>query len=98
MKKFMHKYLLSIIFYGLIAVVIATIFCRLNSDHTAYVEWLENREVIEVYVGLGDCLDQFCSQYKPSWMDIREYREYILDLNDMSNSMLYAGQTLKLYK
>ena len=61
-------------------------------------EWKSTREVITVYVESGDTLDELGYRYKPSWMDIREYREEIKELNDMQDSYLYMGQELKLYK
>lgn len=61
-------------------------------------EWESTREVITIYVEGGDTLDELGYQYKPSWMDIREYREEIKELNGMQSSDLYMGQKLKLYK
>lgn len=59
--------------------------------------WANTREVITIVVERGDTLDEFGYKYKPDWMDVREYREYIKELNDMDTSSLYVGQELKLY-
>ena len=61
-------------------------------------EWEENREVITIHVFSGDTLDGIGYDYKPEWMDVREYREIIRELNDLDSCMLYAGQELKIYK
>ena len=86
-------------FFLTLCVVVSIIFVgfKFANDNSLEAEWLENREVITICVHYGDTLDEICYQYKPSWMDVREFRYYILDLNGMSNSMLYAGQTLKIY-
>lgn len=60
-------------------------------------EWEATRVVIAVKVQYGDTLDGFGYEYKPSWMDVREYREQVKELNGTRSSMLYAGQTIKLY-
>ena len=60
-------------------------------------QWEENREIIIVEVKYGQGIDDFGYVYKPDWMDIREYREYVKELNGMKNCTLYAGQELKLY-
>ncbi len=43
-------------------------------------------------------IDYFGSRYAPDWMDLREYRTQIMELNNMDSAMLYAGQTLYIYK
>ena len=69
----------------------------LNERAELEANWESTREVITVRVCSGDTLDGFGYEYKPSWMDVREYREQIKDLNDMSTSTLYANTTIKLY-
>jgi hypothetical protein len=61
-------------------------------------EWLKNREIIAVTVPSGAGIDYFGSRYAPDWMDLREYRTQIMELNNMDSAMLYAGQTLYIYK
>ena len=86
-------------FFLTLCVVVSIIFVgfKFATDNSLENEWLENRDVITIRVAYGDTLDEICYEYKPSWMDVREFRYYILELNGMSNSMLYAGQTLKVY-
>lgn len=87
MKKF--------IAFALVAILFMVAFCIYN--HCRYVEWLENREVIEVRVQSGDTLNGIAYEYKPSWMNVSEYSYLILDLNDMDSADLYAGDTIKIY-
>ena len=68
-----------------------------HNNTTRVNEWLSNCAVITVYIESGDTLDYYGYQYKPSWMDVRDYREYIEDLNNMDCADIYAGQTLKFY-
>ena len=81
-------------------VLLATIVVgfKVNHDRQQRAEWESNRKVITVYVRNGDTLDEFGYEYKPEWMDVREYREEIKELNGMQTSTVYAGQELKIYK
>lgn len=67
------------------------------SDNNRHSEWENTRGITTVTVGNGDTLDDFGYQYKPTWMDVRQYRDEVMALNDMTSAMLYAGQSLKLY-
>lgn len=69
----------------------------ISTNHRLRTEWEDTREVITVRVHYGDSLDKFGYQYKPTWMDIREYRKLVIDLNDMTSAMVYANTDLKLY-
>ena len=75
----------------------AVAICIISVWVHRYTEWNDDRHIAEVVVSHGDTLDGFGYQYKPEWMDVREYREYILDLNNLTSSDLHIGQTLKLY-
>ena len=79
-----------------LAILIVAI-CQISFVNDRYAEWYDSRYITEVVVYSGDTLDGFGYQYKPKWMDVREYREYILELNGLTSSALYIGQTLKLY-
>jgi hypothetical protein len=59
--------------------------------------WESTREVITVQVQPGEGIDHYWAEYAPSWMDREIYREEIKELNNMSNSSLRSGQTLKIY-
>ena len=78
-------------------IVCLAIGCKLLEDQTQQTEWLENREVIAVTVPSGAGIDYFGSKYAPDWMDLREYRTQVMELNGMNSAMLYAGQTLYIY-
>lgn len=81
----------------LVALVVAAFICQICFINHRYAEWKADRHIIEVTVSAYDTLDDFGYQYKPEWMDIREYRDYIAELNNLTSSDLYIGQTLKLY-
>ena len=88
----MHK-LLSITF-AVAAILVVALFVH---QRIQYDTWYNNREVIEYRVKWGDTLNDIGYEYKPSWMDVREYCYYIADLNSMDDSNIYEGQTIKLY-
>lgn len=95
LRRFMHKYLISIIFYGLIAAVVISLFCCLTTDKKEYNNWLESRKITEIYIENGDTLWNIAQQYKPNFMDIREYVYEIKQLNDID--MIYAGDIIQIY-
>lgn len=70
---------------------------ELLENQSQQSEWIENREVIAVTVPSGAGIDYFGSYYAPDWMDLREYRDQIMELNGMDDVTLYAGQTLYVY-
>ena len=83
-------------------IILALIIClavtvKLHENSTQQTEWLENRQVVTVTVPAGVGIDYYGSQYAPEWMDLREYRTQIMQLNGMDSAMLYAGQTLQIY-
>jgi hypothetical protein len=77
-----------------VTVSVATMSAHQNAQR--HKEWESTREVITVTVPAGAGLDYFGAKYKPDWMDMREYRQAIKSLNDMTSSMLIKGQTLKI--
>lgn len=80
-----------------VAVLVILVGIKVNADERRLTEWKENCTIITVIVEKGNTLDGFGYKYKPEWMDVREYRYHILELNDMPSAMLYEGQTLQLY-
>lgn len=86
---------------GLIIILALFIFvaigAKITNDNKCMQEWKNNRTVITVTVTCGDTLDKLGYKYKPSWMDVREYREQVKELNNMKTSGLRAGQCLDLY-
>lgn len=80
-----------------IAAVIILIVAISIFQHCRHDTWLKNREVITHQVTYGDTLYDLAQEYKPSWMDIREWCYEVCRLNDMECSDLYAGQTIKIY-
>ena len=70
---------------------------KIHNDNTRLDEWKNTSVVQTISVQPGDTLDEIGYEYKPSWMDVREYRWYIQKLNELDTSMLYIGQELKIY-
>lgn len=76
-----------------------TVGAKVNADNKRQAEWENTRSTITVTVpcGSGIGLDFYGYQYKPEWMDVREYRYEIMQLNGMTSASLQSGQKLKLY-
>ena len=89
MKRF-----LIIISFMLVLLVIGI---KTSTTLSQKSEWENSRQVITVVVYHGDTLYDLALEYKPSWMDTREYVYQVEQLNDMTNGNIYAGQTIKLY-
>lgn len=83
----------------IVSIVIFITLCgfKIHNDNTRLDEWKNTAVVQTISVQHGDTLDEIGYEYKPSWMDIREYRWYIQQLNDLDSSMLHIGQDLKVY-
>lgn len=45
----------------------------------------------------GDTLWEIAMKYKQTQEDPREYIDRLMAMNDMSNAMIYAGQTITVY-
>lgn len=97
MKRFLHKYLLSILAYGIITIAALIVCGIIYHDVTRQNDWEAHRTIIETPIGWGDTLNEIACKYKPSFMSINEYTYHLRELNDMTDSMLYAGQSLKVY-
>lgn len=59
--------------------------------------WEQNREVTTILVAPNDTLYDIAEEYKPSWMDTREYVYEIKVLNGMTTSDIYVGDTIDIY-
>lgn len=92
-----NKFPIRIAMLVLGALIVIPFICQITFINHRYAEWKDSRHITEVTVNPGDTLDEFGYQYKPKWMDIREYREYIIDLNNLTSCELHIGQTLKFY-
>lgn len=67
------------------------------STQKRHADWKANRQIITITVRSGDSIDEYWVKYAPEWMDRRDYRYEIKQLNNMDSCMIYAGQTLRLY-
>ena len=81
----------------LLGIILVSIVYMFHKDTTRTNEWLSNADIVTIQIEYGDTLDGIGYQHKPSWMDVREYRYYVLELNNMGSSDIVAGQTLKIY-
>lgn len=70
---------------------------KLVGDHKQQNEWEQSRGTTTVYVSQGETLWCIAEEYKPSWMDTREYIQEVKTLNGMSSSTVYAGDRLTVY-
>ena len=95
LKRFLHRYLLSIIFYGTITLSVILILGCIPNDNTLRSDWEANRQITEIYIKKGDTLWAIAKKHKPSFMDIREYIYEVCKLNNIDN--LYAGDVIQIY-
>ena len=77
--------------------IVALVCVKASCSNDDYSEWLNTRAVKTVMVHSGDTLDGFGYQYKPDWMDVRQYRRAVMTLNNMDSATIYSGQSLKVY-
>ena len=79
--------------------VITLIACvsAIRSNASARDTWCETRVVTTITVKPNKTLWSIAEEYKPSWMDTREYIHEIKTLNDMDTSFIDVGQTLQVY-
>lgn len=82
----------------LLLLTIGSFTINIVKDIRNWKEWNENKVVFMVVVQQDDTLYDYGYQYKPDWMDIRDYCEEVRELNNMSSSTICAYQNLKLYK
>lgn len=89
--------LITITFSILAIIAIIAAGISLHEDKEIRTEWEENREVSVILISSGDDLWSIAEEYKPSWMDSREYIYEVKKLNNMSQSCIYAGEQLLIY-
>lgn len=78
-----------------ILVIIALIFLLSRSSTT---KANKETEIIYYNVSSGQTLWSISKEYCSNSKDIRNYIQDIKELNNMSDSQIYAGQTIKLIK
>lgn len=90
--------LIKIIAVALCAIaLISFLGMQIYEDVEQKNQWEATRVTHIVCVDRGETLDEIGYRFKPEWMDVREYRHYIMELNGMESSNLYEGQDLKVY-
>ena len=96
--KYIKSILLTVTMCALALMVIIMCGFKIHNDNTRLEEWKNTSVIKTISVQPNDTLDEIGYEYKPAWMDIREYRWYIQKLNDLKNgSMIYIGQKLDIY-
>lgn len=81
----------------LVLLIVAVVGVKAYSDNNRQTDWQNTRVVKTITVHNGDTLDGISYEYKPSWMDVREYRHMVMELNDMDSATIYQGQSLDVY-
>lgn len=90
MKIVNWKRFITFIAVVLFLIVVIVYVIKTNIKNTEY-------EVIDAYtVKYGDTLWTICEKYRPADMDIREYIYLTAKTNDISNSLIYPGQTIQI--
>ena len=74
------------------------VFLLLTLFSTSIAKSNEEAEIISYTVCKGDTLWNIAQEYKAENKDIRQYIYEIEKLNNMTNSNIYEGQTLKIIK
>ena len=81
-------------------IVVSSIFAigfKTNENRQRENDWINNRRVETIAVGYGDTLYDISCEYKPSWLDWREYCYEIKQLNDLDTSTIHPNDTLLVY-
>jgi hypothetical protein len=81
----------------IIAAIAITVTTMIVKDVKAGQLWKESREIIEHHIVSGDTLHGLYYQYNPQGISIGIWTEQIKELNNMSNSNLYVGETILIY-
>lgn len=81
----------------LVLAALTIISIKAYNDKKVRTDWVENREIGTIVVSSGDDLWSIAEEYKPSWMDAREYIYEVKELNNMFTSYIYAGEQLLIY-
>lgn len=76
---------------------VLTIAVQMHQNKQREDEWLNNRRIETVVVAKGDTLYDIACEYKPSWLDWREYSYDIKQLNNLDSSVIYTNDTLLVY-
>ena len=80
-----------------IAFSLLTIGYRIGEIKTRQKEWTNNRKVTTYTVESGHTLWNISSQYKPEWLDTREYIHEIKALNNTTDSNINEGDIILVY-
>lgn len=100
-RKRLMRGIKRIVIFLVVVSAFITVITLPSRIHKAMVNnFCENAEIIEIVVNDGHGIDFYSSQFKPSFIeDMREYRQLIIDLNDLPKSgAIYSGQIIKFYK
>lgn len=81
----------------IIIAIAITVIIVIAKDAKASELWKESREIIVHHICTGDTLNGLYYQYNPQGIDIGPWVEQVKELNNMSSSNIYAGDTILIY-
>lgn len=93
----MLKKMLALVIAVLTLISIIACVSAIRENASARDVWCETRSVTTITVAPDKTLWSIAEEYKPSWMDTREYIHEVKALNDMDTSFIDVGQTLQVY-
>lgn len=74
------------------------VFLLITLLNTSIAKTIEEAEILSYTVCKGDTLWTIAKEYKANDKDIRQYINELKKLNNMTNSNICEGQTLKVIK
>lgn len=92
----LKKVIAAVIALATVVTIIACIKSVTNYKEMSE-QWYNARTTTTITIAPNKTLWSIAEQYKPSWMDTREYIHEVKTLNNMDTSFLDVGQTLEIY-
>ena len=93
----MLKKMIALVIAVLITFSVVAGANAISKNNSVRDEWYETRAVTTITVAPNKTLWSIAEEYKPSWMDTREYIHEVKTLNNMTTSFLDVGQALQVY-
>lgn len=95
-KNYRENMLKNAMVVAIVLFSIVTLHTIVNA-HSQRNEWIENRQVETIRVAPNETLWAIAEEYKPDFMDTRDYIYEIKELNNMQDTYLYMGDELYIY-
>lgn len=96
-KKHLKTDLIAIALILAIATSLLIVGYNIGYNKAREDEWQNNKQVVSYVVDSGDTLWTIAEQYKPAWLDTREYIYEIEQLNDGLSTYLQIGDEILIY-